>query len=80
MLPSLKQIIFPERRQACPQARRLKGEAESLQLTPTRLDAHKERLAGGGSDHNWREASLGEPTSGDSSSLVDELKVKMLWH
>lgn len=75
---SLMQIIFPERRQACPQARRLKGEAESLQVPLTHLDAHKERLASGGNSHSLKEVSFGELTP--TSSLVDELKVTMLWH
>lgn len=78
VLASLKQIIFPARRQASPQARRLKGEAESLQVPLTHLDAHKERLASGGDNHNLKEASVGELTP--KSSLVDELKVTMLWH
>lgn len=89
VLTSLKQMIFfPERRPASPQARPLKDETESPQLTTTRPDARTERLAGGGGgggggsggDHSWKEASLGEPTPSDRPSPADELKVKMLWH
>lgn len=72
----LSYFFFPTRRQTCLQDSQLKDEAESQQLTLTRMDAQKKNIAGGSSDPKWKDRSMDER---DGSSLLDELKVIMLW-